>query len=335
MKRIGYTLLLIIFTLFIAGAILWVTMNWQMLLLQSQLWQRTFHQQFTQFLIHVKSDPFGTGLLLVGVSFLYGVLHAAGPGHGKIIISTYLATQPTKFKRSLLLTLFSALMQGIVAIVMVSCLLILLKLSSRQLRYGEYMLELVSYILIIFLGLFLCYRNAKKWYRAIKQAYAKPYIYKSFRPMNAHSFSHTHQTAHLECECCGHRHLPNADELAKPSHWYSDLMIIISIGMRPCSGALVMLVFAYSIGVYGWGMIATMSMSIGTAITTSLFALLVYCARQIAEKLLQKQASLSHHGLKIIFGFLAIMGGLLFVVMGLLLALGLPTPTVTTNPIFG
>jgi len=85
---------------------------WPRILLSSIMWQRDLHQELAGLLRQVKENPMRAGLTLAGFSLIYGVVHAIGPGHGKIVITTYLATHPSRLKSSLKLTFASAIVQG-------------------------------------------------------------------------------------------------------------------------------------------------------------------------------------------------------------------------------
>jgi ABC-type nickel/cobalt efflux system permease component RcnA len=67
-------------------------------------------------------------------------------------------------------------------------------------------------------------------------------------------------------------------------------MIVLSMGMRPCSGAIMVLLFSKVIGVFGWGMAAALAMAAGTSLTISALALLVHSFRQLAVKLSANKA---------------------------------------------
>src|SRR5690606_23130257 len=59
-------------------------------------------------------------LILITLSFAYGVFHAAGPGHGKAVIATYLLATGEKLKRGVVISFASAFVQALTAIVVVS-----------------------------------------------------------------------------------------------------------------------------------------------------------------------------------------------------------------------
>lgn len=313
---------------------------WPELLFKSAQWQKQLHQTMAQLLQQVENDPARAGGLLIAFSFIYGVLHSAGPGHGKIVISTYLATHPTRLRTSLMLTLLSSLAQGVVAILLVAVSLGVLSLSSRQLQYSNVWLEKASYVLVIVLGLILCYRAIKRLRIAMSEqrASAKRQSFKlqslklqsviqvySLTPVRPTSPLliqpplTTKSTQHIHsADCgCGHRHLPTDRELDAGNDWRTRLAIIFAIGIRPCSGAILVLLFSKVLGVFVWGMAAAMAMAIGTALTVCSLALLVSGARRFAERLVSRGHSSG--GLNVAISCLALLGGLILILSGFLL----------------
>ncbi|WP_392551846.1 nickel/cobalt transporter [Orbus wheelerorum] len=333
-KNIAHiSLKLSLFAILITLGGLLIYSYWTELVIAAQSWQRYFHKQLIALLIKTKTDGLQTGLLLMSFSFLYGILHSAGPGHGKFIITTYLATQPKQLKKSLQLTILSSLMQALVAIVVISLMLIVLKLSTKYLKISEYWLMLTSYILIILVGLFLCYKAAKKLLNLTKFAYKQNLkIQKITRLTDA---SNTLTAQHNSCACCNYHVLSGQNKITRSTNWLDDLAIILAVGVRPCSGALLVLIFSFTMGSYYWGIMATLAMAIGTSITTSFFALLVHYARKFAEYLLRQQSSSSYQIFAIIIQFIGLVGGLVFILMGLILIVGIEHSVYATgNPLF-
>lgn len=261
---------LALFLLFAVCGALWLWQAWPQVMMKSIVWQREVNQQMSGLLKAVAENPTKAGGSLLAFSFLYGVLHALGPGHGKIVITTWLATHPSKLKSSIGLTLASSLLQGGVAIGLVVVVLSLLQLPARQLHMSSFWLEKGSYALVGVLGLILCWRALKKLRALLK----KP-TFKSFTPHHVHD-------AHCGC---GHQHLPTQEQLQSGDDWRARLMIVLSMGMRPCSGAIMVLLFSKVIGVFGWGMLSALAMAAGTSLTISSLALLVHSFRQLAVKL--------------------------------------------------
>lgn len=246
------------------------------------LWQREFNQLLSESLHKIKDQPIYAGLSLIAISFIYGVFHALGPGHGKFIITGYLSTHQSKLAESMRLSFLSSLMQGIVAITATSIIVLLLQLSSAQFKLSQLWLERVAYALIFLLGL----QWLKQSGRAVYLKYKKPQIRQltfSSEPFKLGK-SAVQNSQDLSCGC-GHQHMPSSQQLAQANTVKSQWLIIFSIGMRPCTGAVFVLFLAYMLDLYLWGMIATMAMAVGTGMTLSAFALLVQYARQTAVKL--------------------------------------------------
>jgi len=239
--------------------------------------QRAYHGSMTQALQDFsKSAGINTGWTIVFGSFLYGVFHAAGPGHGKVILSTYLLTQPEKMKKSVGLAAVSALVQGLVAIFLVYGLFYLFGLVSKDMKLAVSWSERLAFALVIAIGLMLIWRAVKGfgWFRS-KHDHS-----------HSHSHAHDHHHHHDEvCESCGHAHTPTSDQVDQASDLRSTIGVILSIGLRPCSGAVLVLVFARFAGIPWAGVMSVLAISLGTALTVSAIAVLSVQARRIALSL--------------------------------------------------
>ncbi|WP_312774748.1 nickel/cobalt transporter [Atlantibacter hermannii] len=252
----------------VAGVLVW--QYWPRLMMHSIVWQRSVNLEMSALLKRVAENPRQAGGALLLFSFVYGVLHALGPGHGKVVIATWLATHPSRLKTSLGLTFASSLLQGLVAIGLVVIVLSLLALPARQLHMSSFWLEKGSFLLVGVLGILLCWRALKRL-RALLQR------------TKFHGFTPHH--VHSEHCGCGHQHLPDQQQLAQSDDWRARLMIILSMGMRPCSGAIMVLLFSKVIGVFGWGIASALAMAAGTSLTISSLALLVHSFRTLAIRL--------------------------------------------------
>lgn len=261
---------LLLFFIVAAFGLLWLWHAWPQVMMKSVIWQRDVNQQMSGLLKAVAENPTQAGGALLLFSFVYGVLHALGPGHGKVVITTWLATHPSKLKSSIGLTLAASLLQGLVAIGLVVVVLTLLQLPARQLHLSSFWLEKGSYALVGVLGLLLCWRALKK----LRALLRKP-KFTAFTPHHVHD---------QHCGC-GHQHMPDPKQLERDEDWRARLVIVLSMGMRPCSGAIMVLLFSKVIGVFGWGVASALAMAAGTSLTITSLALLVHTFRTIAIKL--------------------------------------------------
>ncbi|ERK13805.1 putative membrane protein [Pantoea sp. AS-PWVM4] len=298
-----WPLWLLALVLLLAAGMVW--QFWPQILLQSVLWQKVLNREMTQLLQQVAEQPHQAGVTLMLFSLAYGVLHALGPGHGKVVISTFLATHPARLKTSMKLTLLAALLQGGVAIGLVTVMLVVLQTSSRTLHLGSYWLEKGSYLLVMALGIWVGWRAIRALRAALKPV----------PKMQIHAIRPHHQ--HDDNCGCGHAHLPSAAQIEQAVSGKTQALVVFSMGLRPCSGAIMMLLFAKVIDVYLWGVASAMAMAMGTAVTVSAMGLLVQRSRKLAEKL--GSASATAQGVKVLMPLLALVGSVVLLVAGALL----------------
>ncbi|MEI9747945.1 nickel/cobalt transporter [Moellerella wisconsensis] len=255
--------------------------HWIVWLQQVVIWQRSLNYHLSELLQKVDTEPQQAGIILIAASFIYGLLHAMGPGHGKVIITSYIATHPTKLKRSVLLTLLASLLQASMAIIIVSAVLYLFQLSTRYVHQSSLILEKLSYGTMVVLGAIFCASAGKSLFKTL---ISPP---KSSLKINAIKSISSHQ--HSKNCACSHQHTVSENILN--SDWKTQLMVVISMGIRPCSGAILLLIFAYVINAYEWGIVATLVMSLGTALTISFIAIFVFYLRKTAIRLSQWQGA--------------------------------------------
>ncbi|OOF71159.1 zinc transporter permease subunit ZevB [Rodentibacter caecimuris] len=256
------------------------------LFIQVAQWQKVINQLMSGYLHQIKDqDTQIAGVWLIVVSFCYGVLHAVGPGHGKFIIGSYLSTHQSRLKNAMGLSFLSSLVQGIVAIMATSVLVVVLKLSSSYFKLSQLWLERSAFILLLLLGFFWCYQSLLKFWLSKKTKRLKINRINSAPLSPIKNIVKNDRTFVANYCSCGHQHLPDNHQLQLAQDWRSKCLIILSIGMRPCSGAIFILFLSYMLDLYFWGILAALVMSFGTGLTLSAFALLVIYARKTAIKL--------------------------------------------------
>ena len=284
-----------------------INLIWSQYLLEVQSLQRGLHQDLSAALSAIDAQGFEASLTLIGLSFFYGIFHAAGPGHGKIVISTYLLSHESQLRRGILLSFASSLAQGLTAILVVTLAVWLLGYSMKQTQGLVFSVEMASFALIALVGFFIALSRALSLVRLLRH-----------RPEHPHN-GHPHNGHHQHGEAsCGHAHGPTQTDLQNPLSIKGFAGIILSIGIRPCSGAVIVLLLAYSLGLYAAGLFSVMAMSIGTALTVSVLAMLSVYARKIVSRFVSSGAgeSLSLSGLGDVVG---IVGGALIFMFGTVL----------------
>lgn len=224
------------------------------------------------------------GWSIVLLSFLYGIFHAAGPGHGKVILSTYLLTQPERIGRSLWLAVASAMAQAVTAIVLVYGLFWVFGIAARQSGVAVQWSERLAYALVLAIGIALVWRGWKAMRAALQPAHVHAVSGHDHHHHDHghHDHGHHHHHAGEVCSTCGHAHAPSAEQVEAAGDWRTALGIILSVGLRPCTGAILVLVFARFAGISWIGVTATFAMAVGTAITVSAIAFFSVKARDLA-----------------------------------------------------
>ena len=270
--------------------------------------QRDLHRQLAAAMRAVHEQGAAAAWGLVGLGFLYGVFHAAGPGHGKAVISAYLVTHESRLGRGLALSVASSLLQGFTAVALVTVAAALLGLSVRETQGTATAMETASYGLVVLLGLFLAVRGGRRlWTLARGRADAPD----------------GHEAGVTACTSCGHAHAPPTRRDA--------VAAVLSVGCRPCSGAIIVLVLAAAMGLAWAGIAAVFAMSVGTALTVSVLAALSVYARKTAIALAGVMPAGAERAGAVGNG-IAVLGGI--VIAGLGAALLQASLAVARHPLF-
>lgn len=276
--------------------------------------QREFHRELTSRLREFARDGgWAVALAFIGVSFLYGLLHAAGPGHGKAVMSGYLVTHRETIRRGVQLSVAAAFCQGLVAILIVYGLISLAGWLPRETQTAVTWSERMSFALVALVGAYLLYRGFRGLWNKLR---TKPQC------------THHHDHDHVHDESCGHVHVPPADVVARATDWKAIVGLVLSIGIRPCTGAVIVLVFAKAASVPLIGIAAVLAMSAGTALAVATLAIATVSTRNIVINLPFPATRYLGHAADVA----AAIGGIAILVIGLSL---LATAFGPVHPIMG
>jgi nickel/cobalt exporter len=259
--------------------------------------QALFYRALAGMIRAAKSDGFALWGLM-GISFVYGIFHAAGPGHGKAVISSYLLANEETWRRGITLSFAAAVMQSLTAVIIVGVAALLLGATAKLMGDTVRIIEIVSYGLIMLLGARLLWVKGRSFIAALHALKAEPE--KSKAETHNHSqCKHAQARGHSGTHCdnhaphhqdepdilpWGHAHGPEPQELSGPGGWGRGLSAIVAVGMRPCSGAIIVLVFALAQGLFWAGIVSTFVMGFGTAITVAAIATLAVGAKALAKR---------------------------------------------------
>jgi nickel/cobalt transporter (NicO) family protein len=298
--------------------------------------QRDLHRKLIQTLHDLRNAPSAHSVMMLALlGFFYGIFHAAGPGHGKAVITAYLLTQPTDLARGIRLSVAAALVQGLSAITLVLVFVGLLGWMISDTLGQIRQLELASFLLLALVGAWLCLRALRAMWRLWRQAspVMDPRAVVTtkgaalsgmhFTPLLANGpgipavqetgSSRMRGSTHERCGCGTAHHVDMSDQQGT---W---LATVLAVGIRPCTGAVVVMVMASLLGFWLAGVAAVLAMSVGTAITVSLFAILAVQARDWTRRRFRHRP---YRGLRYAGAMAGFAGGALILMVGWILFLG-------------
>lgn len=259
--------------------------------------QRGFSRRLSDSVAALRQSSEGSTWTLVSLGFVYGIFHAVGPGHGKAVISAYALTHETRFRRTVGLSFAAALIQGFSAIILVSLLSALVDGSIRRFALSaDDILDPISYASVTAIGVYLLVRGLRAYKRA-------------------HIPGHAHHHKHDQSCGCGHNHAPTPNQVNEASNLWRAAVIALAVGIRPCSGAVLVLVLSFAFGFVFSGIAAVMAMALGTALTVSALAV---GAQSLRWPLRHLVSTWGGHG-DLLGAGMMLVGGLLISCVGMIL----------------
>ena len=215
---------------------------------------------------------------ILALAFFYGVLHAAGPGHGKSIVAAYFVANEARWTSGVVMGGVISLLQGLTAIIVVFLLSLVLKTSQMAIENNGAMVEFISYGLVVLIGLVL-------FYRAV-----------TGKGHNHHhgpvSFGHDHHDH--DHHACGHDHghhdHDHHHDHAHDHHHQAPAggsfrrILTLAAGVAPCASAIIIMLFALANGAMLVGTIAVLSLSLGMGLTVSAIGVLSILARGLMKR---------------------------------------------------
>lgn len=216
--------------------------------------QKQLTLRLNRFGLDIKNNPFGSALwMFLGLSFIYGVVHALGPGHGKTVVCSYFLSNPGSFFSGALMGNAITFVHMGSAAVAVGAAYLLFSSGMGGFQQASRALQPASYGLLMLMGVFLTGRAVREITRG-------------------------GLLAEISCPI-------DHDEVARAAHIKDVLMVSLVTGLIPCPGAAVILAFSIGLNIFWAGMFAVIAMAIGMGVTTTLFAWAAVAARGATLKL--------------------------------------------------
>jgi ABC-type nickel/cobalt efflux system permease component RcnA len=240
--------------------------------------QRQVQEGMAGYLRSLRAGEPGALAGLWGLCFAYGFFHAVGPGHGKLLIGGYGLGRRVALAKLSGLAVASSLAQAATAVVLVYAGIWAFELTRAQITdLGDEVLAPLSYGLILLLGLWLVWRGSCRLAALQRKV----------------SYDHDHVGDARACASCGHRHAPDLTEAASVHSWRAALALVAAIAMRPCTGALFLLILTWRMGLETSGIIGAFVMGAGTATVSLVVAFSAVTFREgLLNQMSQSAASL-------------------------------------------
>ena len=248
--------------------------------------------------VHALHDQPSAAWGLIGLGLAYGVFHAAGPGHGKAVLASYMLANEKSLRRGAILALMAALLQALIAIAIVGAAGFVFRATASEMNHAADWIVLASYCAVAAMGLWLVWRKGgaliaalsghieRRRAAAAAPAYAGvPWRRPALSLSAAAFYAGPPGGAATDVEGCGHMHAPDPARLNGAFSWREAVGTVVAAGARPCSGAILVLVFAMAQGLFAAGVAATFAMAIGTAVTTGALAWTAVFAKSAAMRL--------------------------------------------------
>jgi nickel/cobalt exporter len=217
-------------------------------------------EYYRQFCGLVRASGADDGVVwgFIGLSFLYGAFQATGPEY-RATISSYPVANLEAWRRGLAWAFGSALLQATVAVALVALFSALLRATATTMGFAVDLVELVSYALIMLIGLRLLFVKGRGLLTMLRRvsplmfevgaALTPPPYYNHANCDDRHDrAAQPHDTPHAEGGCKHRRDYGglatcNPVEFAAQNGSKRALPTAFAVWVPPWSGAIVVLIF--------------------------------------------------------------------------------------------
>jgi ABC-type nickel/cobalt efflux system permease component RcnA len=220
--------------------------------------QRQLNQALSRELRRLRGGKVTSAALAVAwIAFLYGVLHAIGPGHGKLVVSSLFLARDARLRTAVGISWLVSLFQTMSAIAIVSVVALALGRGGFAVLRDSRRIELVCYGLIALIGLGM-----------LAGALREAWVHRR----DAHA----------------------AADAGRASRGVASAGLVLATGLTPCASAIIILLFALGQELYLVGIAACLVMAVGMGLTVSLVGLAAVAARRGTVRLVGTSSAAEH-----------------------------------------
>ncbi len=220
--------------------------------------QRDFNEELSELIDEINSGSFRAIFMIIMISFLYGIVHAVGPGHGKTLVASYFLSKHAPYFKGILAGLLIAVIHSLSAVTIIGLIYIFIKQSTlvNFEKYSHY-ISSISYSIIIIIGASMLF---KMLYDLIKRRFFKK----------------------------------DGDKIEEGKGTMGFAAIVSAAGIVPCPGAAMILIFSLNQEVFTVGLVSVAFLSLGMATTISLISLLVIASKRTGFSFFSKTSKLGN-----------------------------------------
>ncbi|MCT7603872.1 DUF1007 family protein [Aliarcobacter butzleri] len=211
-----------------------------------------FTNNIKKYLVDIENGDKIALVFLLMASFIYGVVHALGPGHGKALAFSYFSSQKSSYFEAFIISLFTAFVHiiGALIIVLIS-VLILQSVLNNFIENSVTYITALSAVIIMFLALYILYKKVKKKSCSCVSCSVELKSTKfDIKPKNQ-NFVKLAQ---------------NKPILLQKRSKKQDLIFVLTAGIVPCPGTVLLFVYAFLLKTYFAVFLASISISLGMAV---------------------------------------------------------------------
>ncbi|MFX4242393.1 DUF1007 family protein [Aliarcobacter butzleri] len=211
-----------------------------------------FTNNIKKYLVDIENGDKIALVFLLMASFIYGVVHALGPGHGKALAFSYFSSQKSSYFEAFIISLFTAFVHiiGALIIVLIS-VLILQSVLNNFIENSVTYITALSAVIIMFLALYILYKKVKKKSCSCVSCSVELKSTKfDIKPKNQNFVKLTQ----------------NKPILLQKRSKKQDLIFVLTAGIVPCPGTVLLFVYAFLLKTYFAVFLASISISLGMAV---------------------------------------------------------------------
>lgn len=223
-----------------------------------------FSNKVKEYLIKIENGDNYALFILLGISFLYGIIHAIGPGHGKSLAFSYFVANKSSFTKAFFISQASAFIHIVGALILVIVsVFILQSVLNNFINDSVEVLTKISAFMIMALAAFILYN------KIVKKSCACSSCCSASASQTNSMWSTTK---------------PKNTTKLKANFMKKDLYFVLTAGLIPCPGTVILFIYAFMLKTYFAVILASIFISLGMGLVIFASSFLGVSVQKVSEK---------------------------------------------------